>query len=345
MKRIAGVISFIGALGWLCFLVIAVINETYMDFGEIIASLIAFCISISAMLYVFLNEFGIAKRNLKRGLGIISFIVGLGIVCMVCIVLISNAKDSKLGTQMANPIRSFIMNGEKANVAAADGDKVLEKFPDAKEFIGFILDGDTIDIPKGQVDRFRMKFKEATPLPEYGLAEVAPVVATVVTMEEILLFIALICTGIPIMVYVVLTKFGTTKLNEDEILKSQSRLKKLKKLLFVVLILWSFMHTFLLLRSFPVRNIELETKSSTRDWVPIKVAPSEKFYPFTGMDDKYDKNNSSDWNIYNFELRFYDASEYFVYVGGVWMIYFLYRYLKGNKSEMNNKKESYITNI
>ena len=344
MKRITGVISFISALGWLCFLVIAVINETYMDFGEIIASLIAFCISISAMLYIFLTEYGIAKRNLKRVLGIISFIVGLGMVCMVCMVLITKNKDSKLGTEMVNPIRSFVIEGEKVSIPASQGDKLLEKFPDAKEFISFQLGKDTVDILKSEADIFTMKVKDATPLPKYGLSEVAQVAAPVVTMEEILLFIALICTGIPIMVYVILTKFGTTKLNEDEILKRQGRLKELKKILFVVLILWCFIHTFLLLRSFPVRYMELYPQIDNREGM-MKVAPSEKFYPFTRIDDKYDKNNSSEWSIYNFDLRFYDASEYFVYVGGVWMIYFLYRFLKGSKLEMNTKKESYITKI
>lgn len=334
-----GVISFICALGWMCFLVIAVINETYMDSGEIIASLFAFCISISAMLYIFLTEFGIAKRNLKRVLGIISFIVGFGMVCMVCLGLIFKNKDSKigtdskLGTEMANTIRSFTIKGNKINVPVGKSDAFLQQFPDAKEFIRFKLDGDTVDIPKGEGDRFRMKFKDAVPLPEYGLAEVAPVVAPAVTQEDILLFIALICAGIPTMIYVILTKFGTTKLNDDEILKRQGMMKKLKKILFIVLCLWCFLHTFLLLRSFPVRYIELYPHIDNREEM-IKVAPSEKFYPFTCIDDKYDKNNDSDWNIYNFDLRFYDTSEFFIYVGGIWMIFFLYRYLRGEKQTL-----------
>lgn len=255
IKRIAGVMSFICALGLFCFSVITVINES--DFVEIISFLSLICIEMVIMVYVFLTEYGIINRNIRRIVGVVNFIVSLLLVCFV--LLIANGKDFKL---------------------------------DLKDF--FFL-------------------------------------------------IALFCTGIITMVYVILTKFGVTKLNESEILKLQSRRKGLKKILITVLCVWCFIHTFLLLRSFPVRDIELHSDIYKPESL-IKVAPSEKFYPFTAMEGKWDWNNEYS-QIHNFDLRFYDTSEYFVYIGGILFIYFLYGYLKGSKNKMVTNKESYTTNI
>jgi len=46
----------------------------------------------------------------------------------------------------------------------------------------------------------------------------------------------------------------------------------------------------------------------------------DKFYPFT-----YNERPA----MWDYDIRVYDYTEYFVYVGGVWMMYLLYRYFKG----------------
>ena len=257
IKRLLGVICLICALGWLCFLVIY-ITTTYIVFEEIILYLSSICISMATLAYVFLTEFGISKRKIKKITGVISFVGGLLLICFVF--LIANKEE-----------------------------------PDIKGV--FIL-------------------------------------------------VAMSVTGLTTIVYVILTRFGNTKLNENDILKRQGRMKELKKLLFIILILWSFMHTFLLLMSFPFRYIELESLAYSSNWVMVKVAPSEKFYPFTYMHLTVDKTkNPLGEEVNNYDLRFYDSSEYFIYVGGIWLIYFLYRYLKGSKYNMITKKDNCTTNI
>jgi hypothetical protein len=94
-----------------------------------------------------------------------------------------------------------------------------------------------------------------------------------------------------------------------------------EKAVILILCIWSFLNTYAII------------KNATGEWysrygkhfVSIEgttFVPINKFYPFT-----YNETPP----LSNFEIRFYDYSEYFVYVGGVWMIYLLYRYFKGNK--------------
>lgn len=68
---------------------------------------------------------------------------------------------------MADKIRSFVIDGEKVSVPAAEGEKVLGLYPQAKEFVQFKVGNDTIPILKGEVDMFKMKFKDYSLLPEY----------------------------------------------------------------------------------------------------------------------------------------------------------------------------------
>lgn len=89
-----------------------------------------------------------------------------------------------------------------------------------------------------------------------------------------------------------------------------------------VLCIWTFIHTYFLINNIFGYWITTPSRIKVIRLNNQSFNPVDYFYPFT-----YNESPS----ISNFEIRLYDYSEYFVYVGGVWMIYFLYRYLKGNK--------------
>jgi len=88
--------------------------------------------------------------------------------------------------------------------------------------------------------------------------------------------------------------------------------KNKDKLIVSSLCIWSFINAFVLLKYFGGSSFK-------KGWA-IKIDQRDLFYPFT---------YSSDFRKY--DIRFYDYTEFFVYVGGAWLIYFLYRYLKGSK--------------
>lgn len=95
-----------------------------------------------------------------------------------------------------------------------------------------------------------------------------------------------------------------------------------EKVVITVLCIWSFIHTYIIIKN--VTGYWHSRQGINFVLIDGKTFfPANKFYPFT-----YNETPP----ISNFEIRLYDFSEYFVYVGGVWMIYLLYRYLKGNKS-------------
>lgn len=94
-----------------------------------------------------------------------------------------------------------------------------------------------------------------------------------------------------------------------------------QRVIISALCVWSFLHTFILLRFIRVITIQLIISYSS-----VVVTPYEKFYPFTFID--YTRGDCKEEFISrNFDMRFYDFSEYFFYVAGAWMIYYLYRYL------------------
>lgn len=98
------------------------------------------------------------------------------------------------------------------------------------------------------------------------------------------------------------------------------RISVKEKAVIAVLCIWSFINTYVI-----IKNVTGEWYSRYgKHFVSIEgksYIPSKIFYPFT-------YNESP--NISSFDIRFYDYSEYFIYVGGVWMIYLLYQYLKGS---------------
>jgi len=106
------------------------------------------------------------------------------------------------------------------------------------------------------------------------------------------------------------------KIKERNQIKEKSYINR-HKLVIPVLCVWSFIHTLMVLRLF-AKNYLPAYRIDGGGW----IFTTERFYPFTV--------NFRGHKGY-FDIRFYDYTEYFVYVGGVWMIYFLYKYLKGNK--------------
>jgi hypothetical protein len=99
------------------------------------------------------------------------------------------------------------------------------------------------------------------------------------------------------------------------------RNKKLK-LIISALCIWSFINTYLIIRSYEIEHYEY--KGLKFELYGKIFSRTSMFYPFTN-----DGRNS--W----FDVSFYDFTEYFVYVGGVWMIYFLYRFLKKQNSQLS----------
>jgi len=94
-----------------------------------------------------------------------------------------------------------------------------------------------------------------------------------------------------------------------------------QRVIISALCLWSFLNTFILLRFIRVVEVILYSPGSKKDY-----SPYDMFYPFTF--NGYNSNSSyKEFVSHNFDMRFYDFSEYFFYVGGAWMIYYLYRYL------------------
>ena len=94
-----------------------------------------------------------------------------------------------------------------------------------------------------------------------------------------------------------------------------------QRVIISVLCVWSFLNTFILLKFIRVAAVLLYSPGSKKIY-----SPYDMFYPF--IFNGYDVNSSyKEFISHNFDMRFYDFSEYFFYVGGAWMIYYLYRYL------------------
>lgn len=99
-----------------------------------------------------------------------------------------------------------------------------------------------------------------------------------------------------------------------------------EKIVISVLCVWSFIHTYLLITNY--------TKVIHNPYFSEEISSRQLFYPFTSYLYKGSRGymlGTISEQFQNFDLRFYDYTEYFVYVGGVWMIYFIYRYLKVSK--------------
>ena len=99
-----------------------------------------------------------------------------------------------------------------------------------------------------------------------------------------------------------------------------------------VLMVWTFLNLFLLILNFST----IKSGKFIIDGQLYKT--TDNFYPITYI-YFFDKNSHIGEEIYVlyptlkselFILKYYDFSEFFVYVGGVWLVYFLINYIKKN---------------
>ena len=115
-------------------------------------------------------------------------------------------------------------------------------------------------------------------------------------------------------------------MNTTELMNSTfviSLKNKKEKVIVSSLCVWSFIHSYVIIRNNSgFGSVESQgMKVLLIDGSPEVINPVEYFYPIYK------------WKYYflHAEISYYDFTEYFFYVGGVWMIYFLCRYLKSNK--------------
>ena len=113
-------------------------------------------------------------------------------------------------------------------------------------------------------------------------------------------------------------------------------MSKADKIIVVVLIVWSFIHAFLLIKNIDIIKNNVAGTFQFYEHT-IKRAPTYYFFPFTkqiyvqlydtsdGL-HHYSYSEGTAWG--NFNTDFYDYTEFFVYVVGAWMLFFIYRLLK-----------------
>ncbi len=76
-----------------------------------------------------------------------------------------------------------------------------------------------------------------------------------------------------------------------------------------ILIIWTFINSFLIICGFYLRQ------GGT-------YSPIEEFVPLTGW-----SQNDFKGYIFNTLLKYFDFSEFFVYVVGAWMVFYLNRFI------------------
>lgn len=110
-------------------------------------------------------------------------------------------------------------------------------------------------------------------------------------------------------------------------------MKKFDKIIISVLIIWTFIHCFLMLKT--INNEKYITEGFEivyqRDPVRLDLLKTDLFYPFT---KKRDDTIFIDATYFN--LKYYDYSEFFAYVVGAWTIFFIYNLIfSKNKYSLN----------
>lgn len=101
---------------------------------------------------------------------------------------------------------------------------------------------------------------------------------------------------------------------------SQNVLSQKEKVKIAALLLWSFVHSYIIIRNNIGygSTVQQGIKLLIIDKHPVMENPVEYFYPLYMWKHFF---------LYS-EICYYDYTEYFVYVVGAWLIYFLYRFLK-----------------
>ena len=85
-------------------------------------------------------------------------------------------------------------------------------------------------------------------------------------------------------------------------------MNKKQRIIISALCVWSFVNAFILIRNGKYEFIQNGYKFIFHNGKVYR--PETGFYPFSNS------------------IYYYDSTELFVYVGGAWLIYFLYRFLK-----------------
>lgn len=119
-------------------------------------------------------------------------------------------------------------------------------------------------------------------------------------------------------------------------------MSKIGKVVIVILCVWTFTHTYLLINNWDgakysiARNIH-DDNHRNYDGRTVVWRCNEKFYPFTVVKYKIEEYDRSGklidtgklaFKSYYFNNNFYDFTEFFAYVAGAWMLYFLYWFFK-----------------
>lgn len=90
--------------------------------------------------------------------------------------------------------------------------------------------------------------------------------------------------------------------------------EKGNKIVVAILSMWTFLHTYLIIKS---QNESMDIQGIKMTLDGQRLFPNNAFYPF-----------SSNFYSDTFNVAYYDFSEYFVYVGGAWLIFFLFKYFQ-----------------
>ena len=110
-------------------------------------------------------------------------------------------------------------------------------------------------------------------------------------------------------------------------------MKQTDKVLIAILSIWTFIHCFLMIQavnypkeiSFLAATTEEMLRGNEDEWVRYVFNKSDKFYPFTEFSTYNGKYSE------NFNVVFYDYSEFFVYIIGAWGLFLLYKFLRPKK--------------
>jgi hypothetical protein len=104
-------------------------------------------------------------------------------------------------------------------------------------------------------------------------------------------------------------------------------MKQTDKVIVAILSIWTFIHCYLMLiaNNYPEKPLVWMTSYGKSEQIYFKK--TELFYPFTEI------NNYPPYYYLSldFDLRFYDYSEFFVYVAGTWLCFLLYKLLSPKK--------------
>ena len=118
------------------------------------------------------------------------------------------------------------------------------------------------------------------------------------------------------------------------------------KVILSILIVWTFVNSCLFVVSFKFQDKPVFFGENNHIHPLIKYNQSDYFYPFTehhvwwtsDMELGVHATKHSIINldrylghyVYNFDFRYYDLTEFFIYTGSLWVLFFVYLILLSN---------------